>query len=1086
MEEMLMVKKTTYLIMATALVILTGQAWALEDDFDDAVVDASKWVIVDDPCEFGTVIACDVNDSITSHDDFLYENLRFILRDVYDTRPPYDHYTLGYTGYIEVGGYQYILLRNDNAGGGVLNVEVAVGYLQTKVLGNINIGDSSTHDIEARFYWSPSALVVELSDMAKAGVQVVLTETDPNWIPDANMAFKHQCSQVSAGETYDLDYVGTGTIAELDVNDHFDDGVIGSEWAVGGSPVESGTLLSGVNGDSITSEGYMKEGEISFGLRNIYDSRNMADYTKYTLGYAGLSAGNPYLLVRNDNQPGGVLAVQIHKLGNPGTPKTLGTINVSGQVTHDIDVYMKWTDTEVRVELDDLATPGIDVILTETDPNWIPAKGMSFINQVSQVLNGTWDLDFVRTGPKQFSIPEDEFDDNFLDPNLWNKTGDPCEFGTIVAAEAAERIFSKGYMFHGDVRFRLVDVYDTRPPYDRYTLGYAGLTAGSQYVLVRNENQPGGSLAAQVYIAPNVKTLGSINIGGSQEHDVDAYISWTDSELTVTLHNLTTGAFGQFVETDPNWIPNIPMQFVHQGSQLAGGTWNIDFVRPEPLQMLGFEDDFDDESIDPNLWIVVGDPCEHGTLISGTNGDRISSKMPVSFDTVQFGLRNLYDSRGGPYTDYTTYTLGYTGLGTAKYILIRNDNAGGNYLNLQAFISGVWTTLDSLFLGDGQFHDVDVVINWEPNYMRVTMDDLATGGIDTTYETNDVNIIPQQPLSFVNSTSQVKNATWDLDYVLVGPACGEWGYFDVDLNHDCEVDSIDLGMFVDEDGWLNCNNMQDGNCPPFVPRDDSLSGITTYTAVPGTAVIDGNLADWATNAPWTPMQKLYDGTVVDANNAWFACRYDDVNDLIYCAVRVTDTDQWFNMTYMGWDQQDDIEIYIKGDVNATGSPWPPVDWAIGQQFIVGYDSFGGNWAIWPDTQLVNTETPAVGLTTAVAVSGNEIIYEFSATPWDNYTGKGGDGNDVRTDLYAGKVIGFDVVIAVKATSDFGMLCANTDKSKAYDVGLYANLVCTDGRWANYIPADFDTDFYVDFQDFDKLAQKWLMCTDPKDSECVHP
>ncbi|MFH1613476.1 MAG: hypothetical protein ABIG61_00120 [Planctomycetota bacterium] len=876
------------------------------------------------------------------------------------------------------------------------------------------------------------------------------------------------------------------------LEDDFDDGVIDtSTWVVTGSPVESGTLLSGVNGDAIDSIDQFQYESARIILRNIYDSRNLGDYTTYTLGYTGFvsSTSNEFILIRNDNAGGGVLQVEVAKAD--GTTKVLGSISVSNGVTHDIEVQIFWSASEIKVVLNDLSVAGATV-LTETDPAWIPDDNMVVKNYVSQVANGTWDLDYAATGyiPVQPAI-EDDFDDASIDTNIWMIGGSPVESGTLVSCVDGDSISSKSIVMPSDdwTVIKMRNVYDSRNlgDYTKYTLGYSGLIGG-YYVLARTDNAGGGRVNIQLYGKYGVaaKVIGNMSIGDGQEHDLDLYIQRTAAKVTVVLHDLTTSDIATWTETDPDYIFTGAMSVMVNCSQVNNGTLDVDYAAvradiDEPLS-----DDFDDGVIDPNLWTVTsGDPCEAGTLLMGAASDVVISNTTMFYQKVQYGLRNLFDDRN--LGNYSRWTGGYSGLIGRRFIIARNESSGSaGYLWIQVQPRyGVLYEACRLNLGDSQTHDIDISIDWRSDYLKITMDDLTTGA-HAEYETTDTALIPNEAMSFMHLTNSdtTVDETFDLDYVNTGPVCGDNGYFDVDLNRDCDVDGLDLAEFVDIDGWLNCNNTNDSNCPEFVPDDDSPSGITRYTAFEGSATVDGNLSDWATNAPWTPMKKLYDGSVPDANNAWFACRYDAATDLLYCAVMIDDVDQWFEMTYMGWNQQDDIEVYVAGDVNAAGDPFGT--WAQGQQYTIGNDGLGGSWAVWPDTQPVGSESPAAGLTWAVAINGNRIAYEFSVKAWDNFTGKGGGGSNLQTDLYTGKVIRFDVVCGSRHTNGFGMLCANSDGSKAYDVAKYATLVCTDGSWASYLPADFDEDNYVDFEDFAELASKWLMCTDPLDPECVTP
>ena len=124
--------------------------------------------------------------------------------------------------------------------------------------------------------------------------------------------------------------------------DHFDDGVLDTSlWTSSGSVVESGTVASLGASSNITSIETFTDGSCVMGLRGLYDSRNMGDYSTYTLGYTGLIGGR-YILARNDNQGGGVLALSIsHTYGQPDL--IAFTIPISGQIFHDVDIAVYWT-----------------------------------------------------------------------------------------------------------------------------------------------------------------------------------------------------------------------------------------------------------------------------------------------------------------------------------------------------------------------------------------------------------------------------------------------------------------------------------------------------------------------------------------------------------------------------------------------------------------------------------------------------------------------------------------------------------------------------------------------------------------------
>jgi hypothetical protein len=73
-----------------------------------------------------------------------------------------------------------------------------------------------------------------------------------------------------------------------------------------------------------------------------------------------------------------------------------------------------------------------------------------------------------------------------------------------------------------------------------------------------------------------------------------------------------------------------------------------------------------------------------------------------------------------------------------------------------------------------------------------------------------------------------------------------------------------------------------------------------------------------------------------------------------------------------------------------------------------------------------------------------MVYEFKVVPYDNYGGFNST-TSVQTDLFPGKVIGFDVcldVFSLNAGGAFGMLSPNLlGTSKSYDVRNFATVTC---------------------------------------------
>lgn len=175
--------------------------------------------------------------------------------------------------------------------------------------------------------------------------------------------------------------------------DHFNDAQIGPEWALSGVATETGSLIKMAGGNYINSFNTY-EGDFHFGLRNIYDSRSIGDYGTYTIGYIGYNfTDGSWLLFRNDNQGGGLFAVQVF-VNSQWT--NLATYSTADYGYHNIDGSFEWTEQGLRIRIDDLGKTGIEIDTLITNTNLIPHGAATIYSNANTTLNATWDTDYVR------------------------------------------------------------------------------------------------------------------------------------------------------------------------------------------------------------------------------------------------------------------------------------------------------------------------------------------------------------------------------------------------------------------------------------------------------------------------------------------------------------------------------------------------------------------------------------------------------------------------------------------------------------------------------------------------------------------
>jgi hypothetical protein len=269
-----------------------------------------------------------------------------------------------------------------------------------------------------------------------------------------------------------------------------------------------------------------------------------------------------------------------------------------------------------------------------------------------------------------------------------------------------------------------------------------------------------------------------------------------------------------------------------------------------------------------------------------------------------------------------------------------------------------------------------------------------------------------------------------------------------DIDGDGDVDGDDYALFAA--GWY-CRE------PNMIAK--------------GTAMVDGDFSEWSEDVGWTDLEQVYYGSPNDVEQARFALRWDADANKVYAAVVVQDTDHVFSDERIAWDASDRIEIYSQGDAEG-GRGWTGT-YDVAQQYIVGPNTAGGAWATWGGGEPLDVN---VGLEYAVAVDGDQIMYEVGVRMFDNY-GVFSGGDTIITDLTAGHTVGFDVVVNTRwGAEGFGMLCENLMMGKYNDAdkfGRYTLIEESGGPFCQDPACDLDGNGVCNFADLWILLEQWL-------------
>lgn len=157
----------------------------------------------------------------------------------------------------------------------------------------------------------------------------------------------------------------------------------------------------------------------------------------------------------------------------------------------------------------------------------------------------------------------------------------------------------------------------------------------------------------------------------------------------------------------------------------------------------------------------------------------------------------------------------------------------------------------------------------------------------------------------------------------------------------------------------------------------------------GGRTVDGVVTDWSSDPDyWIDLDQTYSGNPQDITSAKYTACWDPVEDKIYAAIVVEDTDHVFESAPTAANSSDRVEIFVQGAL------WPEDDWwswwsdpcyyyDIAQHYAVGYMGIlpGWSWAAFGNGVYIpgDTEPGDADFYAAARVSGGTITYEIGAT-----------------------------------------------------------------------------------------------------------
>lgn len=206
---------------------------------------------------------------------------------------------------------------------------------------------------------------------------------------------------------------------------------------------------------------------------------------------------------------------------------------------------------------------------------------------------------------------------------------------------------------------------------------------------------------------------------------------------------------------------------------------------------------------------------------------------------------------------------------------------------------------------------------------------------------------------------------------------------------------------------------------------------------PGNATIDGVISsgEW-NNANWHNLNSTTYGNTSDLSNCQYAAMWNPIKNLLYVAIKVTDTTHYLFNSYAvenRWDGMDCVEIYTDfSNSNDTGLCGDKLDLA--QQWVVSKKPADGEWAtLWGGQAIPATLQPDF----KVVRTGNYFVYELAFTPY-SMMDVNTPANSTIMQLAKGITIGFDVVIGSRNNSltGYGHMSNTSTGGKSTNASLF--------------------------------------------------
>ena len=419
-----------------------------------------------------------------------------------------------------------------------------------------------------------------------------------------------------------------------------------------------------------------------------------------------------------------------------------------------------------------------------------------------------------------------------------------------------------------------------------------------------------------------------------------------------------------------------------------------------------------------------------------------------------------------------TFCMGWPGASTTGQVAFRAiqsaDSSEKRTASGVTLIRGVWNHIAAVGMWTGTTMGVQLYVNYQPagspmllygasgqTPIKMSEEFFVMGALNPFNGDVDemrITAAKLEPDQFLHADSNPQSCQ---EAILLGYQMAE------DFDGDCDVNLSDFTVLADN--WLVGNPIVTEPYPMYCGDKGALGQTTYYASAITTAMtIDGDLSEWPAfdydpcnwcANDWYAVDMIYSGyEAQNVSEAYMCLMYDPCDDFIYGAVKLNDTDTVYH-TYSTWDGQDDVEIYCKGDPNLPGEIIPDASYDdyydVAQQYMVGLKSdltstwmtygVGVSWEVSPQWD--------PGLEAAVVRTPNgggydEVTYEFKVVPY-TYFGRLVEymGAIEQSDLFAGKEVGFDLVISDKGDGNFGMLCPNAVGGKSSNYTKFSTMIC---------------------------------------------